>query len=435
MKHSTAIIGILLPAMLMGHTSVMEARVESASPSLQRRHAMPQISLSVAQRLQKRLEEREGMVFSLQSVAQALADRKTMTASALSVDFYEQGFQKSDLKPAHLSPETLREWTSWVVRDGRLSFEIDEQTIRFTLLDHPELLVPKASHATALYEDAERHRLRFLGEPQDGYTFDVQRAAAQIAQAIRSGSPSLHLKVVREPAQLFLQEPDGMKQYALLGSGRSEFSHSPAGRKANIYKALEQYIDGTVLEPGSVFSFNDVVQDPNWSYSLIIVNGKDLVSAPGGGVCQAATTLFRAVLSAGLPVLKRANHSLYVRYYEQYGVGIDATVFPGKQDFTFQNDTGDRVFIHAKVEGDDAKVYLFGKPDGRSVTLRGPYFSQSKHLPTSLQDRPLRRNEIAWDYSVRYASGLQRIEPVISRYLSIPKDVAKTFMDTNVSEE
>lgn len=433
MKHSTAIIGILLPAILMGHTSIIEARVERLS---RKRDAipLPRISLTVAERLQKRLEKRDGVVVPLLSVAEALSQRKSMTASPLLVGFYEQGFHKSDLDPVRIPQETLRGWMSWKIKNGKPSFEVDEQAIRFTLLDHPELLVPKASHITALYEDTQRKHLRFLGEPQDGYTFDLQQTAAHIAQAMRSGSPSLHLKVVREPAQLFLQEPDGMKQYALLGSGRSEFSHSPAGRRANIYKALEQYIDGTVLEPGSIFSFNDVVQDPNWSYSLIIVNGKDLVSAPGGGVCQAATTLFRAVLSAGLPVLKRANHSLYVRYYEQYGVGIDATVFPGKQDFTFENDTADRVFIHAKVQGDDATVYLFGKPDGRSVTLRGPYFSASKHLPTALQDHPLRKNEIAWDYSVLYPSGLQRIEPVVSRYLSIPKDVANKFMDPSVNE-
>ena len=41
------------------------------------------------------------------------------------------------------------------------------------------------------------------------------------------------------------------------------------------------------------------------------------VLGDGGGVCQDSTTLFRAVLSAGLPVIERRAHAYRVGYYEQ----------------------------------------------------------------------------------------------------------------------
>ena len=89
-------------------------------------------------------------------------------------------------------------------------------------------------------------------------------------------------------------------------------------------------------------------------------------------MCQVSTTLFRAVLNAGLPIEERVAHAYRVRYYEEkYQVGFDATVFQPSPDFKFKNDTPGHVLIQTEFsERDKHLVFkLYGTSDGRLVNL------------------------------------------------------------------
>jgi vancomycin resistance protein YoaR len=95
----------------------------------------------------------------------------------------------------------------------------------------------------------------------------------------------------------------------------------------------------------------------------------------GGGVCQVSTTLFRAALNAGLPILERQAHAYRVSYYEQESfAGLDATVYSPKPDLKIQNDTPAHILIQARVFPQEFKLVfqLYGTADGRRATITNP---------------------------------------------------------------
>lgn len=293
--------------------------------------------------------------------------------------------------------------------------------------------IPRPSDIVAedIRQDGKVLRVSITGTAQQGYSFDPADAAERIAEAIEQRASSVSVPSRIAGGNMLLTLQDGQtKTLALLSSGKSNFARSPADRVWNIRKALNEHVSGVVVPAGERFSFNDTLGEAvstrrGWREALGIF-GTSLSKTPGGGICQASTTTYRAILLAGLPVLKRRSHSLYVSYYEKYGVGIDATVFMGSQDLAFVNDTQDEIVLRAFTEGDEAYVDMYGVPDGRRVVLEGPYFSTTTERPVSL--RKLSQNEIAWVQSVEYPDG-QRAENAFYSYYQkgIPSKVKAAY--------
>lgn len=109
-------------------------------------------------------------------------------------------------------------------------------------------------------------------------------------------------------------------------------------RNTNIGRAAE-LVDGTILEPGEVFSLNGIVgertRENGFTEGWTIQEGifrADL----GGGVSQLATTTFNAMFFAGLKDVEHKAHSLYI---SRYPIGREATIAWGALDLRFQNDT------------------------------------------------------------------------------------------------
>ena len=107
-----------------------------------------------------------------------------------------------------------------------------------------------------------------------------------------------------------------------------------------------------------------------FDYAPVIASDNVLRQGVGGGICQYATTLFNAVFFAGLPVVERHAHSLYISHYP---IGRDATVSWGSADFKFRNDTGQE---HHDPQLDRAAARSrwrwWGRRGARSPTRRAP---------------------------------------------------------------
>ena len=86
------------------------------------------------------------------------------------------------------------------------------------------------------------------------------------------------------------------------------------------------------------------------------MDGK-LVPDAGGGVCQVSTTLFNAVLLAGLAVTERTCHFAPVAYVP---IGQDATVADNYLDFCFVNDLSKPVYLCAVYEPGALTMYVLG---------------------------------------------------------------------------
>ena len=102
----------------------------------------------------------------------------------------------------------------------------------------------------------------------------------------------------------------------LIASFSSKMSRDE-NRITNIRLAC-QSINGTVLQPGEEFSFNDVVgprtAERGYKEAGVIVGGDRLDNGLGGGICQVSGTLFNAVVMSDLEIVTRYTHSYELSY-------------------------------------------------------------------------------------------------------------------------
>lgn len=127
-------------------------------------------------------------------------------------------------------------------------------------------------------------------------------------------------------------------------------------RKENIKLAVAK-INNTILLPGQVFSFNNVVgprtEEGGYKDAFIYSNGK-VVPGVGGGICQVSSTLYNAALFSDFDVLERTNHMFIVSYVP---FGRDAAVSYGQSDFKFKNTTKWPIRINGSITSDN-RVYF-----------------------------------------------------------------------------
>jgi vancomycin resistance protein YoaR len=185
------------------------------------------------------------------------------------------------------------------------------------------------------------------------------------------------LPTVETPPKITTSEINSLGINELIGRGTSSFKGSIPSRIYNVALAVSR-INGSLIKPGETFSFNNALGDVSkltgYKEAYVIQNGKTVLG-DGGGVCQVSTTLFRAILNAGLPVIERRAHAYRVFYYEQdAGPGLDATVYSPTTDFKFKNDTPGNILIQAKADTKNltATFELYGTADGRVATITKP---------------------------------------------------------------
>ena len=200
--------------------------------------------------------------------------------------------------------------------------------------------------------------------------------------------------VALNPPQVKTADVNNLGIKELVGTGTSYFAGSIPGRIHNINLAASKFM-GVLVPPGETFSFTKTVGDisvlTGYKQAYIISQGKTILG-DGGGVCQVSTTLFRAALNAGLPILERTAHAYRVGYYEQSSPpGLDATVYSPTVDLKFKNDTFNHILIQTRV--DNKKMMLtfeiYGTKDGRIATISKPKItSQIAPPPDVYQDDP-----------------------------------------------
>lgn len=107
-------------------------------------------------------------------------------------------------------------------------------------------------------------------------------------------------------------------------------------RTVNVTTAAER-IHGIVLAPGQGFSFSNAVL-PRTRYNGFglgeQISGGKIVLGIGGGICQTASTLYAAMVSAGLPATERYPHSLPVDYVPRH---LESAIAQGYKDLKFVN--------------------------------------------------------------------------------------------------
>lgn len=395
--------------------------------------------LRVAKRLQARIQRQMDLTIDVRTLAQNIRQQRDLLSRSAVLTFRSS----SDGTVVSVwtgGLVTSAHWLGVEVNPGGVQSTIDGKAIEREFQTLQPFVIPAPQRADILEvteDDDGVLRAVTSGVAKTGFEFDPGIAAAAMTEALNESHPSADVVLTPVDSPLRNLTSTDLGQLRLLATGHSDFAGSGVGRKANVRKGTNKYLHNVIIEPGQKFSLNSVFANVplhEWEMALAIFNGKDLRPVPGGGLCQVATTLYRAVLNAGLPVVVRSNHSLYVTYYEKHGVGIDATIFPPKQDFVFQNDTPGYLVLQAYTDEDEAFVSIYGTPDGRVASLQGPYFADTAPEDFRVKDRTLSRNEIAWERFVTRADGTEIKETIVSRYLAIPRSLPQKYLHSAAPE-
>ncbi len=223
---------------------------------------------------------------------------------------------------------------------------------------------PDPINVDAIHEDIfrEPQNAYFTTEPYavfadvTGIDFDKEHLNNMIAENPEAEEYEIELKYSK--ADLTVQDL-GMEAFPnLLGSWSTTYVNNP-DRTTNLKLAAGK-IDGTVVMPGEVFSYNKVVGKrtiaAGYKNAAIYQDG-EVTDGLGGGICQISTTLYNAAIDAGMLIEERRNHMFVPTYAD---AGKDATVVWGSTDFKFENRRAYPVKIETSVQNGVAKVKIYG---------------------------------------------------------------------------
>ena len=145
----------------------------------------------------------------------------------------------------------------------------------------------------------------------------------------------------------------------LLSTFSTHYATSNRNRTTNLILAANK-INGTVLMPGEIFSYNKVVGartiSAGYKEAPIYVQGR-VEDGLGGGICQITSTLYNAVIYANLEITQRTNHQFVPSYVT---ASRDATVVYGALDFQFKNNRNYPIKLVCSVSNGIANFQIFG---------------------------------------------------------------------------
>lgn len=201
---------------------------------------------------------------------------------------------------------------------------------------------------------------RTVHEGVPGLGLDVYGSVSAIEAAARRGEREVELEGAEVPPAVTVEDLGIQDISHVLAEFKTRFSVRKRSRNDNL-KLVASHIDGHVMQPDEVFSFNEVVgarsEKEGYKTAGVILKG-ELVDGMAGGACQISTTLHGAAFFAGLDIVESRPHSRPSTYVH---MGLDATVVYPQVDLKLKNPYDFPIAIHYRVARGVARVEILGK--------------------------------------------------------------------------
>lgn len=189
-----------------------------------------------------------------------------------------------------------------------------------------------------------------------GYSFDIAEVSKALEEAEFGQTVEVAFQWI-EPETTAQELADTLFKDEL--ASYSTHAGSNYNRNINLKLAAEA-INGTILYPGDVFSYNGTLGErtPEKGYmpGASYVGGLTVMDY-GGGICQVTSTLYYCTILADMEIVERECHG-YASSYTP--LSTDATVFWGGIDFKFKNNWNYPIRIDAYAEYGNVYVSLYG---------------------------------------------------------------------------
>lgn len=242
--------------------------------------------------------------------------------------------------------------------------------------------------------DASANKFVFAGA-ENGLAVDQEKLIADITKALEKKEFDAVIPASVSQVEPEFNEAVAREKYTTISTFTTNTTAN-SKRNTNV-KLASEAINGTVLMPGEEFSFNEVVgqrtEAKGYQAAAAYSNG-EVVQEIGGGVCQVSTTLYNAVLRAGLKTTVRRSHTYEPSYVTP---GQDATVSYGGPDYKFVNNSSTAIGIRASYADRVCTVAIYGIPileDGVKYTLKSTKIKDTDiPAPTYEEDPTLQPEE------------------------------------------
>ena len=207
--------------------------------------------------------------------------------------------------------------------------------------------------------DKASDKFLFTGAEQ-GLALDQEKLTKDILDAVKKKDFDAKLIAVMNPVEPEFSEETAKEKYKTISSFTTKTT-SNSKRNTNV-KLSAEAINGTILQPGEEFSFNETVgqrTEAKGYKGAAAYNNGEVVEEIGGGVCQTSSTLYNAVLKSGLKTTKRQSHTYEPSYVTP---GTDATVSWNGPDYKFVINSSAAIGIRARYSDQTITVSIYGVP-------------------------------------------------------------------------
>ena len=228
----------------------------------------------------------------------------------------------------------------------------------------------KAKNGSIDSYDKEKGAFVFAGE-ESGFAIDQEKLAADILKALKDKKFDASITATGSETAPDISAAAAKEKYKTISTFTTDTTANK-NRNTNVRLAAEA-INGTIIKPGEEFSFNGTVgkrtEEKGYKGAAAYNNG-EVVQEIGGGVCQVSTTLYNAVVRAGLEISYRRSHTFEPSYITP---GQDATVSYDQPDFRFINNSKTAIGLKASYANQKMTVSVYGIPileDGVKWDLR-----------------------------------------------------------------
>lgn len=244
----------------------------------------------------------------------------------------------------------------------------DTEAARKALEDAAPQARQEPRDATYFVQDGEVN----IQDAREGRAMELEGTLANLDRSLAEFSPNV--KLATQPVQPAVVATDlrDLKPTKPLGEYQTDFAYDSNPSRQKNMQLSAGAVNDTVLEPGEVFSFNELAAPLDYESAKVYAEGGVAV-ADGGGLCQVSSTLYMAAQYAGLEIVERNAHYAVLPYIRP---GFDATVWFGDEsapelDLQFQNTTDGNVLVREYVDDKGfLNAEIWGRPNGKEVTMR-----------------------------------------------------------------
>lgn len=199
-------------------------------------------------------------------------------------------------------------------------------------------------------------------EAEKGRKLNAEDLNDQLKTAVSRGAAESRIIADVETVDAKINVDDLKKNIQKLSSYQTVSTNSANGTE-NMRVSLAA-CNGSVIEPGATWSFNDCTGDSNlesngYKSAGVISNG-ELTSGIGGGICQSSSTIYNAAIRANMDVEERYCHKWASSYVP---TGLDATIDYPRLDLKLSNPTDYQMFMECKLVDSTLYVSIWGVKD------------------------------------------------------------------------